>query len=351
MEFSLPFEQGRLTTAAAVEHTNNVADTARRTLFGVRDAELSRQAYSLTHSLADLDVYRTELAGVKQNLAALQDLTRDIPVQQERLSRLRDLMAAQDQADPARAGNDPLPIREARSTISAVIELERRGLQQDITDAGNAERRRTIVFTILSVIPLVILALCAFGLSMIPIASKTIERRAAERDRLLNIMDLAAVIVRDMDGTILFWSQGCDRMFGWTAAEAVGQLSHVLLRTVYPNSRAEMEATLLHTGEWTSELHHTTRAGVDVAVVARKILRREADGRALVLEILTDATALRQSEEALREPGDLRSVVETAAEASSSPAPTARSPRSTSAACACLGFDSETAVIGRTWAC
>src|SRR5215213_155 len=88
---SLPFEQGQLTTAAVVEHTNSVADAARRTLFGVRDAESSRQAYSLTHNPADLEAYRTELAGVKRNLVALQDLTRDIPVQQERLSRLRDL--------------------------------------------------------------------------------------------------------------------------------------------------------------------------------------------------------------------------------------------------------------------
>jgi PAS domain S-box-containing protein len=177
------------------------------------------------------------------------------------------------------------------------------------------ERGRTTVFTAGSVVPLLIVALCATVLGMVLAASRAIRRDETELDRLLSLIDLGAVIVRDLDGTIRFWSQGCRHLFGWTAAEAVGQVSYDLLRTVYTESRAKVEESLRRDGEWTGELQHGGRSGADVAVLAKKILRRDAHGHATILEILTDITALRQSETALRRSqANLQSVVETAAE-------------------------------------
>ncbi len=39
------------------------------------------------------------------------------------------------------------------------------------------------------------------------------------------MLDLAsdALIVRDMDGTINYWTQGAERMYGWTKKEALGE--------------------------------------------------------------------------------------------------------------------------------
>ncbi len=51
-----------------------------------------------------------------------------------------------------------------------------------------------------------------------------IERRRAEgelRD-LLATLDLGAIMARDLDGTVRFWSAGCERLYGWSAAEAAG---------------------------------------------------------------------------------------------------------------------------------
>jgi PAS domain S-box-containing protein len=127
------------------------------------------------------------------------------------------------------------------------------------------------------------------------------ESEARLRD-LLATLDLGTLMARDLDGTVRFWSEGCARLYGWTAAEAVGRSAHELLHTIYPVPRAEVEAALERDGEWTGDLRHRARDGSEVVVAARKVLRRDAEGKpAAVLESLTDVIAQRRTEAALRE--------------------------------------------------
>ncbi|CAH2605831.1 Histidine kinase (plasmid) [Rhodovastum atsumiense] len=127
------------------------------------------------------------------------------------------------------------------------------------------------------------------------------ESEARLRD-LVQTLDLGTFMARDPDGTIRFWSKGGECLYGWTAAEAVGRVSHDLLQTVFPVPLAEIEAALERDGEWTGDLRHRTKDGRDLIVSARKVLRRGADGRSLtVLEALTDMTAQRRTEAALAE--------------------------------------------------
>ena len=117
---------------------------------------------------------------------------------------------------------------------------------------------------------------------------------------LLATLDLGTVMARDFDGVIRFWSAGCARLYGWSPAEAIGQVSHVLLRAVYPVSLAEIEATLLTSGEWTGDLRHTKKDGTEIVVATRKVIRRDARGQPVsVMESLADVTALRRAEEEL----------------------------------------------------
>src|SRR5437764_14095280 len=70
---------------------------------------------------------------------------------------------------------------------------------------------------------------------------------AAEKDREQSerlreqaaLLDMAhdAVIVMTMDGAIEFWNAGAERMYGWTATEAVGRDSTELLATVFREPR------------------------------------------------------------------------------------------------------------------
>lgn len=131
-----------------------------------------------------------------------------------------------------------------------------------------------------------------------------VEERAAELKAnearlqdLLATLDLGTFITRDLDGMIRSWSEGCTRLYGWTKEEAIGRNVHDLLRTVFPMPQAEAEAALERDGTWTGDLRHRARDGREVVVTARKILRRDAEGRPMaVLEALTDVTEQRRVE-------------------------------------------------------
>ena len=122
-----------------------------------------------------------------------------------------------------------------------------------------------------------------------------------------------AVLVRDADGgTIRFWNRGAEALYGWSRQEAIGQVSHVLLRTQFPMPLAEIEAQLRATGYWEGELTHTTRDGRRLVVASRWILRRDPAGQgAAFLEFNTDIT-LRKDAEARAE---LATLVEAADDA------------------------------------
>lgn len=128
-------------------------------------------------------------------------------------------------------------------------------------------------------------------------------RREGE-DRLRDLvatLDLAAVLVRDLDGTIRFWSAGCERLYGWTAAEAEGRLVHTLLASRFPVPQAAVEAALLEEGQWQGDLRQLRRDGTPCIVAVQKSLRRDAAGRPVaVAESVTDVTTLRQTATDLR---------------------------------------------------
>ena len=90
----------------------------------------------------------------------------------------------------------------------------------------------------------------------------TEQRNTEESLRALaEALDQAAVIVRRWDGTIDHWTAGCQRLYGWTAAEAVGHVCHVLLRTTFPVPLEQVEQQLLLARIWQGEVQHIRRDG------------------------------------------------------------------------------------------
>jgi PAS domain S-box-containing protein len=130
---------------------------------------------------------------------------------------------------------------------------------------------------------------------------ETTLRMSEERLRdLVGTLDLAAIMVRELKGAIRFWSHGCARMYGWTVDEAVGRVSHDLLRTEFPVPLVRIEQTLLAVGEWKGDLIHHHRDGRRIVVAAHKALKRDPDGLPhMVMESLVDVTALREAQDAL----------------------------------------------------
>lgn len=109
-----------------------------------------------------------------------------------------------------------------------------------------------------------------------------------------------AIVVREPGGRILQWNGGAQEIYGWSAAEAAGQISHTLFQTVFPVSLEELEAALERGGRWDGELRHTRRDGAGIIVESRHILVRGTDGTPVsVLEINRDITKRKEAEEAV----------------------------------------------------
>jgi PAS domain S-box-containing protein len=110
-------------------------------------------------------------------------------------------------------------------------------------------------------------------------------------------LDLAQVMVREMDSRVALWSHGLEQLYGYSRQEALGRVSHELLETTFPVPLAEIEATFLDRGRWEGELKHRKKDGSRITVAAIWVLRRNADGRPLrILEATTDITGQKEAE-------------------------------------------------------
>jgi PAS domain S-box-containing protein len=83
------------------------------------------------------------------------------------------------------------------------------------------------------------------------------ERELQDR----KIQELAQLMIRDMEGRIVHWNAGTDRLYGYSRTEAEGALSQELLRTAFPAQLESIEAELLRTGYWEGKLVHRRKDG------------------------------------------------------------------------------------------
>ena len=94
---------------------------------------------------------------------------------------------------------------------------------------------------------------------------------------LVHFLDLVheTVMERALDGTIRFWNRGAEEMYGWKSAEAVGHVSHALLRTEFPQPLEQIDAELVNKGQWEGNLIHVRRDGARIAVKSRWAIRAD----------------------------------------------------------------------------
>ena len=121
-----------------------------------------------------------------------------------------------------------------------------------------------------------------------------------EKARLLEIAH-DGILVSSISGSILFWNQGAELMYGWPAGEALGKSTQSLLQTRFLGPAEDVIATLVERGVWEGELIHTRRDGNELIVSSRQVLQRNDDGRPVsILEINRDITEQKQAEDDLK---------------------------------------------------
>lgn len=125
----------------------------------------------------------------------------------------------------------------------------------------------------------------------------------ADEQNLNHLLELLhdAIIVRDANSVILYWNRGAERMYGWSAAEAQGHITHEFFRTEFPESYEDLHKTLFETGAWEGVLQHRTKDNRRLLVESRQALQRDEHGQPRrILEVNRDITARREAEESLR---------------------------------------------------
>jgi two-component system, cell cycle sensor histidine kinase and response regulator CckA len=124
---------------------------------------------------------------------------------------------------------------------------------------------------------------------------------AVHPEELSQVLDLAHILVRKLDGTILFCTTGVSRLYGWSCEEMLGKPSHELLATEFPEPLEQINAELIAKGQWSGELNHRTCEGGRIWVASHWALHRdEAGDPAAVIEINNDITGRKLAEEAIR---------------------------------------------------
>ena len=98
----------------------------------------------------------------------------------------------------------------------------------------------------------------------------------AKRTQQASLLNLThdTIFVRDMNDVITYWNRGAEELYGWKREEAVGNVSHQLMQTIFPAPLEEINEKLLGTGRWEGELTHTKRDGTQVVVASRWALQR-----------------------------------------------------------------------------
>uniref|UniRef100_B8HSW1 histidine kinase n=1 Tax=Cyanothece sp. (strain PCC 7425 / ATCC 29141) TaxID=395961 RepID=B8HSW1_CYAP4 len=124
---------------------------------------------------------------------------------------------------------------------------------------------------------------------------KLAEEKIREQAALLDIVP-DAIYVCDLSKRIIYWNQGAERLYGWTAAEAIGQPAHELLRSSQLSAEAIMPR-LLEGGEFQDEVCKLSKTGQEVIVAARwALVRNEAGQPKAILAVNTDITEKKKLE-------------------------------------------------------
>ena len=128
---------------------------------------------------------------------------------------------------------------------------------------------------------------------------KEAEQRIREQAQLLD-KARDAILAYDMDGQIVYWNKGAERLTGWSKDEIMGEMAHACLYD--PEQRDKLRRcheTMMEEGEWTGELRMRTKdEDEDERTVESRwtLVRDGAGDPKQVLVINTDITERKRLE-------------------------------------------------------
>jgi len=149
---------------------------------------------------------------------------------------------------------------------------------------------------------------------MVDLTESRISRRQIEFQTKLLDQANDAILTIDPDFRIQYWNGAAERLFGWTASEAIGQEYKTVAGTVVSEAeRQSIHEHILVRGSWNGEIICTRRDGARFVVhVSWSVFRNSNGVPEGVIGIHRDITAPKQMEQALRETEDRLKLAQTA---------------------------------------
>jgi PAS domain S-box-containing protein len=126
---------------------------------------------------------------------------------------------------------------------------------------------------------------------------KRAEEHVSEQAALLDKAQ-DAIMVMDLNDRFIYWNKSAERIYGWSAAEAIGKtpLNLFLGGVVSPQHTAAIKAVKEH-GEWAGELQETTKDGKTITLQGRcNVIRDDQGNPKAQLVINTDITERKKLE-------------------------------------------------------
>lgn len=126
---------------------------------------------------------------------------------------------------------------------------------------------------------------------------KQVENKLREQAALLDITT-DAVLVKDLNHHICFWSKGAENLYGWQSEEVIGKSVSEFLYS--PETLTQLQNifhTLAKSDSWYGELHQLTRQNKKIIVASRwNVMRDEYGKPQSILTVNTDITDKKQLE-------------------------------------------------------
>jgi PAS domain S-box-containing protein len=138
---------------------------------------------------------------------------------------------------------------------------------------------------------------------------KQAEERLREQADIINRAHDAIIVLNFKDQRIVFWNSGAERLYGWSAEDAIGRSMGELIFADAKDCEGPLKILLASAGEFHGEIKQVAKNGRKIIVDSRATLIRNPDGTPRsVLLINTDITEQKKLETHLLRAQRLESI-------------------------------------------
>ncbi|HZD30777.1 MAG TPA: PAS domain S-box protein [Candidatus Angelobacter sp.] len=306
-----------------VIHTHQVISLLKEVSAELSEAENGRRGYVLIGDSTLLIEYDVGLRTIPERLNELKSLTADSAQQQRRLSELDPLVSEQmkiltqsvelQKRDPSARDEQLQYTRKGvvlddkiRTLLGAMEEEENRLLGLRSSLSASKQHRATMILVLaffLASMVLVSLFLVMSSEVARRARAETVAKENEEKYRLLvsGVQD-HAIIRLDLDGRIITWNQGAQRLFGYTSLEILGEPFARLYQTCEKDTPIRHLKTTLDEGHINDECEQMRKDGSVFWATADLTLLRNEEGQPRGYAVITrDITERKQQREQIQQ--------------------------------------------------